>query len=132
MVYLLLIDYILSLGIEKLLWLFTCDGNLEMIKYMLSLEEIEDPVMADGTTAFSMALAKGRCDIIKEFLRIERSSDMELASLAALEPNINVNMKKALLKSTKSCQHTVCNLKLCLKPCYDSSDFQVPLHPSRV
>ena len=72
-----------------------------MIKYMLSLEEIEDPVMADGTTAFSMALAKGRCDIIKEFLRIKRSSDMELASLAALEPNINVNMKKALLKSTK-------------------------------
>ena len=103
-----------------------------MIKYMLSMEEIEDPIMADGTTAFSMALAKGRCDIIKEFLRIERSSDMELASLAALEPNINVNMKKALLKSTKCCQYTVFNLKLCFKPCYEFSDFQVPLHPSRV
>ena len=101
-----------------------------MIKYMHSLEGIEDPVMADGTTAFSVALAKGRCDIIVEYMRFKRPRDMEIGAYAVQEPNINANVKKALLKSIKNYEN--CNLQLCLKPILDLTDFNLQLQPSRV
>ena len=41
------------------------DDNIEMLSYMLSLPEIEDPEMVDGTTAFSMAIAKEDTKITK-------------------------------------------------------------------
>ena len=80
-------------GKKKLLWLFSCDEILEMIKYLLSLPGIEDPVMTDGTTAFSMALGKGHCDLIKELLKFKRTGDIELAKYALLEPRINENVE---------------------------------------
>ena len=80
----------------KLLWLFVCDGNLEMVKYMQSLPGIEDPLMQDGTTAFSMALAKGRSDLIKELLQFKRTKDLDLAAYALLEPKINEEVKQVL------------------------------------
>ena len=100
-----------------------------MITYLLTPEGIEDPVMADGTTAFSMALAKGRCDLIKVFLRHKRPRDMKLALCAALEPNINANVKRALIKSIKV--HQNCILQLCFKPVLDFREFQVQLQSSR-
>ena len=100
-----------------------------MITYLLTPEGIEDPVMADGTTAFSMALAKGRCDLIKAFLRHKRPRDMKLALCAALEPNINANVKRALIKLIKV--HQNCILQLCFKPVLDFREFQVQLQSSR-
>ena len=67
-----------------------------MIKYMHRLPGIEDPTMADGTTAFSVALARGRCDLIEEFLRLGRKRDLELARYASLEPRINAEVKQVL------------------------------------
>ena len=100
-----------------------------MITYLLTPEGIEDPVMADGTTAFSMALAKGRSDLIMVFLQHKRTSDMKLAVCAALEPNINANVKRALIKSIKV--HQNCILQLCFKPVLDFREFQVQLQSSR-
>ena len=67
-----------------------------MVKYMHSLPGIEDPVMADGTTAFSMALARRQCDLIKELLCFKRKGDIELARYALLEPKINAEVKQLL------------------------------------
>ena len=100
-----------------------------MVRYMCSLPGIDDPEMEDGTTAFSMALAKGRCDLIKVFLRHKRPRDMKLALCAALEPNINANVKRALIKSIKV--HQNCILQLCFKPVLDFREFQVQLKSSR-
>ena len=80
--------------------------------------------MADGTTAFSMALAKGRSELIKEFLQHKRSSDMILAALAALEPNINADVKQALMKSTNT--HI---LELTFKPILGLNELRMQLQP---
>ena len=64
-----------------------------MIKYLHSLRGIADPVMADGTTAFSMALAKGRSDLICEF---KGTMDNELARYTLIEPNISEEVRKVL------------------------------------
>ena len=52
--------------------------------------------MADGTTAFSIALANERCDIIKELLKFKRTKDIELARYVLLEPKINEKVKQVL------------------------------------
>ena len=52
--------------------------------------------MEDGTTAFSMALAKGRCDLIAEFLKFNRKREVKLARYALLEPKINAKVKRLL------------------------------------
>ena len=83
-------------GKERLLWLFACDGNFQMIKYMQSLPGIEDTVMEDGTTAFAMALAKGQCNVIKELLQSKRTRDIKLARYALMEPMINDKMRQVL------------------------------------
>ena len=91
---------------KKLLWLFSCDGNLEMAKYMLSLPGIIDPEMHDGTTAFSVALSRSNCDFIKELLGFyhknlhirpdERERDVGLVRQALTEPNIKGELKQVL------------------------------------
>ena len=55
--------------------------------------------MDDGTTAFSMALAKGRCDLMKELLRFKRKKDVQLARYALLETKLNENVKQVLLEA---------------------------------
>ena len=42
-----------------------------MVKYLLSLPEIKDVKMDDGTTAFSMALGRGDLEMIDVFLHSE-------------------------------------------------------------
>ena len=73
-----------------------------MVKYMLSLPGIDDPVMADGTTAFSMALAQRNCDLISELLRFKRKRDIELARYALLEPKINTEVRQVLEEAIDS------------------------------
>ena len=52
--------------------------------------------MGDGTTAFSIALAKDRSDLIKELISSKRSRDIELASYALLEPKVNEEVRRVL------------------------------------
>ena len=97
---------------RKLLWLFCCDGNLEMVMYMLSLPGIRDPMMEDGTTAFSMAIARNNSDLIQEFLssyemnysrsQEERVRDELLAKQAILEPKIEQKMKVTIKEILKN------------------------------
>ena len=80
-----------------------------MIKYMNSIPGIEDPLMEDGTTAFSMALAKGRCDLIREFMRFNRARDVRLARHALQEPKMSDGLRKVLnkfIQTTNEGQHT--------------------------
>ena len=42
----------------RLLSTFSSDGNIEMMKFMLSMPGIHDTVTADGSTALSMAIAR--------------------------------------------------------------------------
>ena len=93
-------------GHRQLLWFFCCDGNFEMAKYMLSVPGILDPEMHDGTTAFSMALSRGNCDLIEGLFGFyrknlqkrpeERERDVGLAREALTEPNIKEEVKQVL------------------------------------
>ena len=59
-----------------------------MVKYLLSLPEIKDVKMDDGTTAFSMALGRSDLEMIKVFFKSEHQSDIdpiELAKRAVME-----------------------------------------------
>ena len=81
--------------------------------------------MADGTTAFSMALAKrgcdllgelakGGCDLITEFLQFNRNRDVELARYALKEQNVDERGRQVLEKIivTSKGQHTKLSLEL--------------------
>ena len=71
-----------------MLWTFSSDGNFELAEYMLSLPGVQDPAMGDGTTAFSMALARRDFALINLFLSSKIQSDInhhELAKEAILE-----------------------------------------------
>ena len=64
--------------------------------------------MEDGTTAFSMALAKGRCDLITEFMRFKRARDVRLARYALQEPKMSDGLRKLLnkfIQTTNEGQH---------------------------
>ena len=67
-----------------------------MVRYMCSLPGIDDPEMEDGTTAFSMALAKGNCGLIKEFIPLKRRRDIDLARYSLIEPKINKEVMQIL------------------------------------
>ena len=43
----------------RLLSTFSSDGNIDMVKFMLSMPGIHDTKTPDGTTALSMAIARG-------------------------------------------------------------------------
>ena len=71
-----------------MLWTFCSEGNYELSEYMLSLPGIQDPAMDDGTTAFSMALARCDLKLIGLFLSLKIPSDIDhhrLAKEALLE-----------------------------------------------
>ena len=76
-----ILNYIFSAH-KKVLWASSCDGNHELAEYMLSLTGVQDPTMDDGTTAFSIALA--RCDIslINLFLSSTISGHLRQQNLA--------------------------------------------------
>ena len=52
--------------------------------------------MDDGTTAFSVALAKSNCEVIKELILARRRRDIDLARCALNEPNLNKGVRKIL------------------------------------
>ena len=56
---------------KRLLWDLGNEEKLPMVKYLLSLPEIRDVKMDDGTTAFSMALGRGDLEMIDVFLHSE-------------------------------------------------------------
>ena len=56
---------------------FGTDGNYEMAGYMLNMTGIEDPTIDDGTTAFSMALARRDLELIRLFLASKIPSDID-------------------------------------------------------
>ena len=73
-----------------------------MVRYMCSLPGIDDPEMEDGTTAFSMALAKGDCSLIKEFIPLKRRRDIDLARYSLIEPKINKEVRQILEAAVKT------------------------------
>ena len=66
-----------STGHCKLLHTFGTDGNYEMAEYMLQMSDIHDPIVDDGTTAFSMALARRDFKLIGLFLASKISSNID-------------------------------------------------------
>ena len=52
-----------------------------MVEYMLSLQGVRDTKFEDGTTAFSMALARKDLEMIRVFLRSEHLSDISPSEL---------------------------------------------------
>ena len=81
---------------KKLLWLFTCDANLSMVKFINRLPGITDPVMKDGTTAFFIALGRQKWDFIQELLSHKREGDVRLARYALLEAKIKPEVKATI------------------------------------
>ena len=47
-----------------------------MVEYLLTLAGISDPIMEDGTTAFTMALARGDGNMMKVMLYSDHESDI--------------------------------------------------------
>ena len=73
-----------------------------MVKYLLSLPEIRDVKMDDGTTAFSMALGRGDLQMIRVFLNSEHLSDIdpiELAKRAVIELDRDPENKRSYLRN---------------------------------
>ena len=62
---------------KKLLWQFCSEGNLTMVKYMLTLPGIMDEKLADGTTAFVMALAGENIELIRILLYSPHKNDID-------------------------------------------------------
>ena len=100
-----------STGHCKLLHTFGTDGNYEMAEYMLKLPGIQDPTIDDGTTAFSMALARRDLKLIGLFLASKIPSDIDhrfLTEEALLEmgrhsvkciPELKDELAKGLLEN---------------------------------
>ena len=93
---------------KKLFWEYCNEENLLMAKYMLSLPEICDPEMPDGTTGFSMALARGNAKLVEILLSYyqkyperreeERMRDIQIAEDAIQELDKNSPMTCVLKK----------------------------------
>ena len=104
-------------GHRKLMWEFCNDGKLQMVEYMLSLPGIHDPTMDDGTTAFSMALARKDLHLIRVLLASKHHSDIDsigLAKRAVLELNrdsssSNSNLRRELVNDLR--QHNVLHIR---------------------
>ena len=92
-----------------------------MVKHMLSLPYINDPQMDDGTTAFSMALARKDLDLIRVLLASKHYSDIDHVGLA----------QRAVLEIDRDSR--CCNPKLrqelvnSLKQVNESSNKEVPI-----
>ena len=73
-------------GHLRLLWTFCCDGNQDMLNYMLSLPGIRDPKMEDGTNSFAMALAQRSRSLVRSMLSssLPSRADQEALARAAI------------------------------------------------
>ena len=86
-----------------------------MAEYMLSLPEIQDPEMPDGTTGFAMALARNNTKLVEVIFSYyhknpqsradERQRDIRIAEEAILELYEESQMKSVLEKSLKDLGH---------------------------
>ena len=82
---------------------------------MLSLPEIQDPEMPDGTTGFAMALARNNTKLVKVLFAHyhknpqsradERKRDIRIAEEAIFELDEGSQMKSVLEKSLKDLGH---------------------------
>ena len=52
----------------RLLSTFSSDGNVDMVKFMLSMPGIHDTKTADGSTALSMAIARSDTTMVETLL----------------------------------------------------------------
>ena len=96
-------------GHKKLLHTFCMDGNYEMTDYMLNMTGIQDHTLDDGTTAFSMALARQDLKLIGLFLASKIPSDIDhkLLTQEALKemdsvkciPKLKDELTKGLIKN---------------------------------
>ena len=83
--YTIQLDYITTLYCnflltENILWIACNTGNVDMVSQILALDgEIRDDPSHDGTTAFSIALAKENNEIVQMLLqsKVEPKKDME-------------------------------------------------------
>ena len=64
-------------GHRKLLYEYTNAGNIQMVRYLLSLPGICDVKMEDGTTAFVMSLARKDVELMKLLLNSAIKSELE-------------------------------------------------------
>ena len=61
----------------KLLWEYCYEGNVTMVRYMLSLPGIKDVVIEDGTTGFVMALATQNTELIGMLMASDHQNDID-------------------------------------------------------
>ena len=86
-----------------------------MAEFMLSLPEICDPEMSDGTTGFSMALARGNAKLVEILLSYyhkhperrveERKRDIQIAQEAIMELDHQSPMKSVMEKGLEYLEH---------------------------
>ena len=69
-------------GHQAVLHNFCCAGNLEIVKYLIGFGGINDPLMEDGTTAFSMVLGKRDLGLIRLLLASEHPCDIDPKMMA--------------------------------------------------
>ena len=84
-----------------LLWTHCCHGNLEMLGYLLGLTGISDPMMADGTTGFAMALARQDSDMVRDMLANKISSpidQLQLSKSAVFELDSGLRVSNSRLR----------------------------------
>ena len=103
-------------GHKKLLSEYTNAGNLEMVRYLLSVPGMCDPKMEDGTNAFVMALSRRDIELIEVLISSEIPSDIDpkwLGKRAVLEMNRSADVKNAKVKEVLS--NTLKQLKVSLE-----------------
>ena len=102
---------------KKLFWEYCNEENLSMAEYMLCLPGICDPEMPDGTTGFSMALARDNPKLVELLLsyyqkytvgRIEeKKRDIRIAEDAIMELDHLSPMKSVLEKCLEDLEHSM-------------------------
>ena len=94
-----------------------------MVDYMLSLTNMHDSKMADGTTAFVMALARKDLDLIALLLAGNQSSDIDPQNLAgrailelgrALVPDADTDANKGNLQLRRVLQRGLEKCGVCI------------------
>ena len=89
---------------RKVLWSFCCTGSLTLVQYLKTLDNIMDPVMDDGTTGFSMALAR-------------QDVQMMLALLTSNQPNgrVKSSYPPSGVDPKELARRAI--IELCINPC---------------
>ena len=101
------------------MWECCNDKKQNMVSYLLSLPEIHDAKMHDGTTAFSMALGRKDIEMIRTFLDAKHTSDIDPIALTKralleldrddegdpiLKEMLTQNLKEQNVSLPKECQ----------------------------